>query len=40
MLAAGGLYLGLPEPFTLGPSWGLLALVVILLIPIVVSYHR
>jgi hypothetical protein len=40
MLAAGGLYLGLPEPFTLGPSWGLLAVVVILLIPIVVSYHR
>ncbi len=40
MLAAGGVYLGLPEPFTLGPSWLLLVVVVILLIPITVSYHR
>lgn len=40
MLAAGGVYLGLPEPFTLGPSWSLLAVVVALLIPISVSYHR
>lgn len=40
MLAAGGVYLGLPEPFTLGPSWSLLAVVVVLLIPISVSYHR
>lgn len=40
MLAAGGVYLGLPQPFTLGPSWSLLAVVVVLLIPITVSYHR
>jgi hypothetical protein len=40
MLAAGGVYLGLPEPFTVGPSWLLLVLVVILLIPITVSYRR
>jgi uncharacterized membrane protein len=40
MLAAGGVYLGLPEPFTVGPSWLLLAVIGILLIPIVVSYHR
>ena len=40
MLAAGGVYLGLPEPFTVGPSWLLLVVVAILLIPIVVSYWR
>ena len=40
MLAAGGVYLGLPEPFTVGPSWLLLVVVVVLLIPIVVSYRR
>jgi hypothetical protein len=40
MLAAGGVYLGLPEPFTVGPSWLLLAVVVVLLIPIMVSYRR
>ena len=40
MLAAGGVYLGLPEPFTVGPSWLLLAVVVILMIPLVVSYRR
>jgi hypothetical protein len=40
MLAAGGVYLGLPEPFTVGPSWLLLAVILILMIPIVVSYRR
>src|SRR4029077_7650130 len=40
MMAAGGVYLGLPEPFTVGPSWLLLAVVVILMIPLVVSYRR
>ena len=40
MLAAGGVYLGLPEPFTVGPSWLLLAVVAILLIPIAVSHRR
>jgi uncharacterized membrane protein len=40
MLAAGGVYLGLPKPFTFGPSWLLLAVILILMMPIVVSYRR
>ena len=40
MLAASGVYLAMPEPLSLGPSWGLLGIVSLLLIPIVVSYHR
>jgi hypothetical protein len=40
MLAAGGVYLALPEPLSLGPSWGLLALLAVLMIPIVVSDRR
>src|ERR1700680_4194573 len=40
MLAAAGVYLALPAPFSLGPSWLLLAIVGLLLIPIVVSYRR
>ncbi|HYL68201.1 MAG TPA: hypothetical protein VEX69_03465 [Candidatus Limnocylindria bacterium] len=40
MLAAGGVYLGLPEPFTVGPSWLLLAVILVLMIPIGVSYRR
>lgn len=37
MLAAAGVYLALPEPLSLGPSWLLLAIIVLLLIPIVIS---
>jgi hypothetical protein len=40
MLAAGGMYLGLPEPFMVGPSWLLLAVILVLMIPIVVSNRR
>jgi hypothetical protein len=40
MLAAAGVYLALPEPLSLGPSWLLLAIIVFLLIPIVVSDRR
>ena len=40
MLAAAGVYLALPEPLTLGPSWLLLAIIVLLLIPIVISARR
>jgi uncharacterized membrane protein len=40
MLAAGGVYLGLPKPFTFGPSWLLLAVILLLMMPIVVSYRR
>jgi uncharacterized membrane protein len=40
MLAAAGVYLALPEPLSLGPSWLLLAVIVLLMIPIVVSDRR
>jgi hypothetical protein len=40
MLAAAGVYLALPEPLTVGPSWLLLAIIVLLLIPIAISAHR
>jgi len=39
MLAAAGVYWALPEPLSVGPSWLLLAIILILLIPLVVSYH-
>lgn len=37
MLGAAGVYLALPEPLSLGPSWLLLAIVGLLLVPILVS---
>jgi uncharacterized membrane protein len=40
MLAAAFAYLGLPEPLSVGPSWLLLAIVFVLLIPLTVSYRR
>jgi uncharacterized membrane protein len=40
MLAAAGVYWALPEPLSVGPGWLLLAVIFMLLIPIVVSYHR
>lgn len=40
MLAAAGVYLALPEPLSLGPSWLLLVIIIFLLIPIVVSDRR
>ena len=40
MLAAAGVYLALPAPLPWGPSWLLLAVIVLLLIPIVVSDRR
>jgi len=39
MLAAALLYLALPEPLSLGPSWLLLAIVLVLLIPIIATYR-
>src|SRR5271169_1027763 len=39
MLAASGVYWALPEPLSVGPSWLLLAIMVILVIPMVVSYQ-
>jgi uncharacterized membrane protein len=40
MLAAGGVYFALPEPLSLGPSWMLLAIIILLMSPIVISARR
>ena len=40
MLAAAGVYLALPEPLSLGPSWLLLVVIVFLMIPLVISDRR
>ena len=40
MLAAAGVYVALPEPLSVGPSWLLLAIILLLMIPIVVSDRR
>jgi uncharacterized membrane protein len=40
MVATAFLYLALPEPLSLGPSWGLLVIIFVLMIPMVVSWHR
>jgi hypothetical protein len=40
MLAAAGVYLALPQPLSVGPSWLLLVIIVLLLIPIVESDRR
>ncbi len=40
MLAASGVYLAMPEPMSVGPSWGLLGIISLLLIAITVSHRR
>ena len=40
MLAAAGVYVALPEPLSLGPSWLLLAIIGFLLVPILISAYR
>ena len=40
MLAAAGVYLALPEPLSVGPSWLLLTIILLLMIPMVVSDRR
>ena len=40
MLAAAGVYFALPDQLSVGPSWLLLAIIVPLLIPIVISVRR
>jgi len=40
MLAAGCVYWALPEPLSVGPSWLLLAIILVLTIPIVISNHQ
>ncbi|MGD1212866.1 MAG: hypothetical protein ABR973_16120 [Candidatus Acidiferrales bacterium] len=39
MLAAACVYWALPEPLSVGPSWLLLVVIFLLLIPTVVTYH-
>ena len=40
VLAVGGLHLALPDPLTFGPSWLLLAVVAVLLVPVLVARMR
>jgi len=40
MMAASGVYLALPEPFSVGPGWGLIAVMAVLMIPMVISDRR
>lgn len=40
MLAAACLYWALPEPLSVGPRWGLLAVIFVLLVPMVISNQR
>src|SRR5580704_13506560 len=40
VLAVGGLHLALPEPLTFGPSWLLLAVVSVLLVPVLIARMR
>jgi uncharacterized membrane protein len=40
MFAAACVYLALPEPLSVGPSWLLLAVILVLLVPLAVSYRR
>lgn len=40
MLAAGGVYFAVPEPLSVGPSWGLFVIIGFLMIPMVISNFR
>jgi hypothetical protein len=40
MLAASGVFWALPEPLSVGPSWLLMAIIVLLMIPLGVSHWR
>jgi hypothetical protein len=40
VLAVGGLHLAIPEPLTFGPSWLLLAVVSVFLVPVLVARMR
>jgi len=40
VLAVGGLHLSLPEPLTFGPSWLLLVVVSVLLVPLLIARMR
>jgi hypothetical protein len=40
MLSAAGVFWALPEPLSLGPGWLMLAVIVVLMIPIVITNKR
>jgi hypothetical protein len=40
MIAASGVYWALPEPLSVGPGWGLFAIIALLMIPMVISHKR
>ena len=40
IFATGLVHQSLPERLSVGPSWGLLGITIVLLIPIIFSYHR
>ena len=40
LLAVGGLHLALPESLTIGPSWLLLAIIAVLIVPVVIARLR
>ncbi|HEX8814775.1 MAG TPA: hypothetical protein VF753_04670 [Terriglobales bacterium] len=40
MLSAAGVFWALPEPLSLGPGWLLLAVIVVLMVPIVITNRR
>jgi hypothetical protein len=40
MLSAGGVFWALPEPLSVGPGWLLLAVILVLMIPIVITHRR
>ncbi len=40
MLAASGVYFALPEPLSVGPSWGLLGVTILLVISLFISHRR
>jgi hypothetical protein len=40
MMAAACVYWALPEPLSVGPGWGLFAVILVLLIPTVISHRR
>ena len=40
MLSAAGVFWALPEPLSLGPGWLLLAVILVLMIPIVITNSR
>jgi hypothetical protein len=40
MVAAGCLYWALPKPLSVGPSWSLFAIILVLIVPLVMAHRR